>query len=506
MINVLFNTLQRQILAVLVLFFLVVLIFSLVLIPKVSMRYQQEIMQSMHGHLAQFVVDHYLLSQGGELDLNAAQHTFHDLMILGPNFEFYVLDKHGQILTYSADPEKVLRTRLSLAPIHNYLANGDQVQPMYGDDPRHQFREKVFSAAEIRHGQLLQGYLYVVLGSEIYDDTAQQVLGSYQLRWGMWTALAGLVACLLIAALLTRLTTGPISRLTASITANNTDLLSAPRPIFKPLNAHSRWPFARTREVIQLTTAFNQLIDKMSQQLADLKSLHDLRRELVSHISHDLRTPLASLMGYLETWQLRRHQLTDEQCAKYIAVAQNNAKKMHNLIEQLFELAHLESGDVKVELESFSIAELAQDVLQKFQLAAQKKRIQLRVLPKETHIHVLGDIEKLERVLSNLVDNALRHTEAGGSITVRLSDEGHLVAIEVADTGIGIPEDDLPRIFDAHYKAGNSVRGNTANGGLGLAITKKLLALHNSSIQVSSKCGKGTSFRFALPGPKSAAA
>ena len=110
----------------------------------------------------------------------------------------------------------------------------------------------------------------------------------------------------------------------------------------------------------------------------------------------------------------------------------------------------------------------------------------------------MGDIEKLERVFTNLIENALRHTNENGSITVRLKHENRSVAIEVSDTGIGIPAKDVEHIFTPHFKAENSVRGDTAHGGLGLAITKKLLSLHQASIHVKSIEKQGTTFHFEL--------
>lgn len=500
------KSLYRQILLVLIVCFFAVFLLLIYLIPKISQSYQQEIMQNMHGHVAGYVVDHYLLSENGELKLEEAKSVFHNLMILGANFEFYILDLQGEIKAFSAEPNKVVRERVNLTPIREYLNTDGDIAPILGDDPRQTARQKVFSVAPIMDGDNLKGYLYVVIGSQIYDTAAAQVFGSSQLQWGFWGALIGLAFCLFMGLFLTRLSTRPLRTLTRAVDANKNSILTGFEEAIAPLPEPRSNVFPVSEEVATLTQSFNALIGKMAEQFADLKNLHELRRELVAHISHDLRSPLASLMGYLETWQIQKNNLSSEQSNQYVGIALRNAKKMNNLIEQLFELAHLESGDVKVDIEPFSIAELAQDVLQKFALTAEKKQVQLQVTPQETHILVMGDVEKLERVLSNLVDNALRHTQVGGTITIRLSEQGHLVAVEVNDTGIGMARNELSRIFDAHYKAENSVRGNTSNAGLGLAITKKLLALHDCSIQVSSEQGKGTSFKFALPGPESRAA
>jgi len=168
------------------------------------------------------------------------------------------------------------------------------------------------------------------------------------------------------------------------------------------------------------------------------------------------------------------------------------------LVDQLFDLANLDSNNVTVTKEQISVAELVQDVMQKFSLIATEKHVELCLQPKDSAIQVYADIEKLERVFVNLIENALRHTPKGGKITINLQANSSLVFIEVSDTGIGIPEDDIPFIFDPHFKAGNSVRENTAHGGLGLAITKRLLELHQAEINVRSALHKGTTFSFTL--------
>ena len=225
-----------------------------------------------------------------------------------------------------------------------------------------------------------------------------------------------------------------------------------------------------------------------------------MRRELISYVSHDLRTPLASLQGYLETWHLKNKELTAQEGEDLINVAMKNAQHMSRLIEQLFELAHLDSETVTLNTEPLGIAEFAQDVLQKMALEASKKQVTLDIEPKDPSIMVMANIEKLENVFTNLIDNALRHCEAGDSIKIQImpsSMTGHL-NVSVKDTGLGIAEQDLPLIFDAHFRASNSVRGKGRNSGLGLAISKRIIELHGSELKVTSTLGKGTQFSFDL--------
>ncbi|WP_018274123.1 ATP-binding protein [Teredinibacter turnerae] len=492
-------TLYRRMATWLLVTFVLITVLLIVIFTRASRGYQQEITQRMHRDLADFVADHYLLFDGEQPNLAAIEHTFHDLMILGPNFEFYLLDPAGQILAYSADPQKIKRHTIAIAPLRAF-SSGPKDKLIYGDDPRSLHRHKIFSAAPIyNENQQLAGYLYVILGSEIYEDIASMVTQSKIMHWALWLIGASLGLALLTMLWLTRVFTRPLARLTQQVTTIQATGFGRFDQAEDALGAQlQEWNGDSQNEIDKLGSAFAQLLNTLNQQYTNVLTVDQLRKELLSHVSHDLRTPLASLMGYLETWEIQRGDLSEKQSTEYIAIARKSAERISHLVEQLFELAHLDSGTVQVNREPFSLPELVQDVLQKFQISANDKQVTLGVTPNDSHIRVVGDIEKLERVFTNLVENALRHTNAGGSITVRLKQDTRFVAVEVVDTGVGIPEADVPFVFDPHFKAGNSVRGNTAHGGLGLAITKKLLDLHHAHIEVRSQLDLGTTFQFEL--------
>jgi signal transduction histidine kinase len=168
------------------------------------------------------------------------------------------------------------------------------------------------------------------------------------------------------------------------------------------------------------------------------------------------------------------------------------------MVEELFELARLDSCESVVYSEPFSMCELVQDVTQKFQLRAREKSVQLNVSlnPEAPPVH--GDIAMMQRVLENLLENGLRHTPAGGSINIGVDMDSGGVVVRVTDTGCGIPAEDVPRIFERFYQQDkNRSAGNSA--GLGLAIVKRILELHDSVIKVSSELERGTTFSFRIP-------
>jgi len=469
------------------------------LLIHTSKANERGVTQRIHSELAQHVVDHYLLFKDGKPDREEAKKTFHDLMILGANFEFYLADKHGAIVSYSAKPGSIKRDQLNLEPIQQFIER-DNDKLILGPDPKHEDRNKVFSVAPIYQMGEVYGYLYVVIGSQAHDELASEAWYDHVIESGLALLAVLIIFSLLCGTLIIGYISKPLNVLTQQVKkVKEQGFTRENHEQNQQLLAElGTWPENTDNDIAFLGHSFHETLTELQRQYENVVSIDDLRKELLSHVSHDLRTPLASLLGYLETWEIQHEQLSKEKSREYIATAKNSAQKIATLIEQLFELAHLDGNSVTVRREPVAIAELIQDVLQKFSIIANDQAVALDVSPQDSSIIVRADIEKLERVFTNLVENAIRHTPAGGSISVKIQRDSGFVSIEVSDTGIGIPERDLPHIFDPHYKAGNSVRENTAHGGLGLAITKKLLELHQANISVVSKLNQGTTFRFQL--------
>jgi signal transduction histidine kinase len=224
-----------------------------------------------------------------------------------------------------------------------------------------------------------------------------------------------------------------------------------------------------------------------------------LRRELVTNISHDLRTPLASMQGYIETLIIKDDTLDSVTRRQYLEIARNHATRLGRLIRDLFELAMLDSRSVTPEFEQFLLAELIHDVVQEFELQARETNVTLEVSPPDRAVSVYADISLIQRVLENLVGNALKHTPPGGKVSILVQPATAAVGVSVADTGPGIPEEALPHIFDRFYKADRHDERDEGSMGLGLAIAKRILELHGSEISVVSKARQGTRFDFDLP-------
>ncbi|TMO70904.1 two-component sensor histidine kinase [Pseudoalteromonas sp. S3785] len=449
--------------------------------------------QNLHLALAEHLVQDNPLIKEGVYDYKALENLFHTLMLLGPAFEFYFVDENGKILTYSADPGKVKRTHINLAPLKTLINNPDAA-PIYGDNPRDQTQQKIFSVAPVFNNDTLQGYLYVIIGGEAYDTSLNNIKSNDRL-WLAALWLTSALAFLLIAMLiLLRFFTNPIQRLAqdvSNIEAANYSLTDTKL---------SNFSTQKSNEVHSLGRSIQAMVTRINEQFKALEQSDKQRKELLTHLSHDLRTPLASLQGFLEVLNQSGSQLSANEQQEYLHVSLNNCAQLKQLIEQIFELAHLENGEISIHKETFNLGELIYDCIAKFSLAADSKGIKLSVEPAICDFPVVADIAKLERVLSNLIDNAIRHTPNGGNIAVHVKhiDNAQLF-VQVSDTGVGIKHDELDAIFNPHYQASNSNNEGRQQGGLGLAICKGLLALMDSEINVQSELGKGTMFSFNLP-------
>lgn len=245
---------------------------------------------------------------------------------------------------------------------------------------------------------------------------------------------------------------------------------------------------------------------QLAEALAQVQRLKDdleaentyLRSELIANVSHDLRTPLAALRGYLEMLALKGGELPGPTQRSYVEIALRQSEHLATLVDELFELAKLDFKGVRLEREAFQLAELAVDVLQKFQLAADRQQVGLRIEAGEAMPPVDADLGLVERVLDNLIGNALQHTPAGGSVSVSVRAEGERVIACVADTGSGIPEDELPFIFDRFYRVDRSRARPGGGAGLGLAIARRIVELHGGELRVQSIAGQGCRFSFDL--------
>lgn len=449
--------------------------------------YLEETGQKLNIDLARNLVTDRNLVESGHVNKKAISATFMEYMIINPSIELYLLDLQGHILSYSAEPGKVKRNAVSLAPIKAFL-NGEKL-PLLGDDPRSHDRQKTFSVTPIPNEGQAEGYLYVVLHGEQYDNAEQMLQES--LLWKQ-TGLA-LIISLFISLVIGLLLFRKLTRRLNSLAREMDNFCNGDFTQFEP----SRKPTKSSDEIDQLGNTFNRMAGRLVQQLDELKRQDHIRRELVANVSHDLRTPVAILHGYLETLCIKADTITPSEQLNYIQQALRSSERLNILIAELFELAKLDAHEAVPHKDNFNLSELTHDIVQKFQLKAKEKGIELALHVQEQSILAYADIGLIARVLENLLDNALKFTPDQEHVDVYLTEEQSATIVRVEDGGPGIPADELPKIFDRFYQGTDNARIQSA--GLGLAIVRRIIELHGGSIEVLSTPSSRTVFTFTLP-------
>jgi two-component system phosphate regulon sensor histidine kinase PhoR len=311
------------------------------------------------------------------------------------------------------------------------------------------------------------------------------------------TALSFLPA-IALAALLARL----ISRRLATIMAHAGELARG--------NFRARLADTGSSEFGQLSKTLNDTAENLQQTVAQLQREHmelerveRVRKDFVINVSHELRTPLASIQGYTET--LMDGALDDaDHNMRFLAIIRHNAERLARLTEDLLTLSRVEQKRQEFEFESHLVDELLKDAMDQVRPIAEKNEIRLEEDSPPEGTHAWCDSEAVAQILSNLLDNAIKYTPAGGRIAVGALPQGHFVELYVRDTGIGIPAEELPRLFERFYRVDKARSRELGGTGLGLSIVKHLVAAHNGAARVESRAGQGSTFFFTLPGDESA--
>ncbi len=483
--NKIFNSLYWKISGIFLAFTVLLTVIFIFISVRFSADYNQEAQQKINGEIAAGAIKEVSpIFVADSINEHAIHVLMHSMMAVHPSIEVYLLDPDGKIITYVVPSKDVKTDAVSLSPIKQFLARSND-RIIKGDDPRNPELSKIFSAAEIVEDGQLKGYMYIILASSNYTTTMAALQNSFILKLG--------VRSLFIALLLTS-----VLGLLAIwiITRNLNKIITAVRS-FKEGNHSVRIDMKTGGELGHVAETFNSMAETIEQNIIQLKSVEELRKELIANISHDLRSPIASIQGFTETILLKDKNISEEERKKYLEIILQNSENLSKLVNDLFELSKLESNPQMMQPEPVQVAELVQDVADKFQLIAKEKNISINTIYSKSLPLVYADIQMTDRVFQNILDNAIKYCDANDVITIELELKKDGVLVKIADTGKGIAEEELPYIFTRYYK-GNKIKGANSTG-LGLAIVKKILDLHKSTIAVYSKLNQGTRFEFKLP-------
>ena len=495
-------------------------LFAAALTSRVATENEHEALQRLSHGLAGHIVKHWPELGGGTPDDPAPrQQLMRMLMTVNPGIQVYVLSPSGSVQNYIGEPGMVRQPQVDLAAVQAFLAG--TALPLYGTDPMGGAVPRLFSAAMFAPGAGGNaGYLYVVLNGPARNEVAAHLSPARIWRGVAWAAGAGLFVALLMGAWAVQVLTRPLNRLAADVALLDLPGLRAAgvaaaaegldsTPMLRLL--HRPTPTG-SDEVSALARSFQHMAHRLGVQQDQQQRQATAHREVIANVAHDLRTPLTALHGHLEAMkealrappspQSPPAHATAARAAQHLDTALAQSDKLRHLTQQLFDLATLQSMDQVLHAERFRLDELVADAVQKFGLLTLPARVALiGAAPGEVELQ--GDLHLIERALTNLIDNAVRHTPPALTVRVSLQCNEHEVQVLVEDAGPGLP-DELKRRLDA----GASVRDPAVRrhagggmGGLGLAIAQRIASLHGGRLHTLPSPLGGTRLCLALPRP-----
>jgi signal transduction histidine kinase len=259
----------------------------------------------------------------------------------------------------------------------------------------------------------------------------------------------------------------------------------------------ARAPAIGGDEVAAVAEAFNRMATDLAARQDQLVEADRARRQLLADVSHELMTPLTAIRGYAETLALPQFVPASKEGQRAVKVIQEEGERIERLVGDLLDLARFEAGGISLEQDYVDVDEIFERVSERHAQTSHEKGVEIVIEPHDD-IRMIGDPHRLEQALQNLAANALRHTPPGGKIKLGARREDGLVTITVSDSGVGIPPEHLPHVFDRFYKADQS-RSHSGGSGLGLSIVKAIIERHGGTVAVRSSQGVETVFEIALP-------
>jgi len=464
-------------------------LFYLAVALMTTKAHLQAIDQSLNLNVASRIADKHLQSAQFQSGSGLQSDILTSLMDVNPNAEIYVLDASGNITAHAAPPGKLKANAVAIGPVIAFVKKS-QPLPVYGDDPRDPQNQKVFSAAALANSGTAAAYVYVVLGGEAYGSASSMFRRSYILRLSSALVAGSVLVALALGALSFYRLTAPLRQLAQTVSH-----FEPQNPVRSKLTREAGWQ--TDDEVGQLTRSFDIMAQRIADQIKMLKDSDTVRREFMMHISHDLKTPIASIQGYLETLLMKWDEMAGEQRVSYLESSLKVNDRIFNMVDAIFELSTLEGSNVPLRYETFSAAELVQDVCQKLQLEADKAEVTLAFDWQHPNVYLMGDIGLIERALVNVIENAIKFSDERGVVKINVQTADSDVLISVANRGQAIQTDDIEKIFLPFYR-GKNVSQTIKGHGLGLPIAKRIVELHGGVIRVASTEAAGTVFTLAL--------
>ncbi len=455
-----------------------------------SQKFHNEASQKLHANIANHLVEEKFKNaapflENGEVNKILFNDIMHDMMAVNRAIEVYLLNSSGEILhSVVLDHSNTTKplTKVNLTPINEFINNNKNY--ILGDDPKNINNKKIFSAAHFQKNGI-EGYIYIVLSGGAFEKINKSLFSSY------FTTLVTTIS------LITMFFSILIGWLSIYYITKNLRTIIFHVNRFSEGYFCSRIKNAENSNLSGLAVTFNKMADTISKNIEEMKSADIIRRELIANISHDLKTPLTIMYGYIETLQIKQNTINSQNSQKYIKIIENSVTYLKKLVFQLSEYSKLEAKQVIPKILPFLIADLIIGLKDRYHLLLLEKEIEFNIQIENEKQLVLGDPTLIERVLLNIMDNAIKFNPQKGKIHLSVYKENDHVKIKINDSGPGINEDEKEFIFDRFNQSKSDYKNDGM--GLGLAIVKKIIELHNTEIIVKRGLNNGAIFEFSLP-------
>ena len=414
-----------------------------------------------------------------------ADSVFYNAMVVSPSIEVYFLDTTGKVIYFESPDSAIKLWQIPLGNIDKLIASKGEIYTT-SPDPKDPQQNKIFSAAEVIHHEKKMGYIYVILGSKAYNNISELLFKSH-------AGTLALKAFCIIIILSFVISIYYIKRLQRRYNA-----VVGVLEQYRQGNFDARFIGNNNDEFTPVTTSFNSMAELLSHHIAQLKKAEQERKNFIANISHDLRTPLSIAGGYAETLINEGDKISSHQQKEYMQLVMSKLKQVENMVLQLFELSRLDAVDFKPEKEPFIFSEILQEITNSFTIAAGNKNIQLSCTGCREVVWTNGDIKMMERVLQNLIGNAIKNTPNGGKIIIQSQQQGDKL-IAVFDNN-GEPLSPVLLSWINSDDEANAMRTRPLHKtGLGLVIVRRILALHHSKLVASVNEDGSNRFQFTLP-------
>jgi len=449
-------------------------------------NYHQASTQLLNKDIAKHLAAFTTAFTPSGINKKIADSVFKNAMVLNPSAEVYFLDNNGKVIYYHALDQEIKQWTIDLKPLKKYIA-ADGTQYTKAINPKHPEQQQIFSAAAIGSKQNPQGFIYVVLGSNKSENITELLWGSHILKLAIQTFIVIILLSFLVSFLY-------IQRM-----RKNFQQMISVLERFEGGDYSARFDRNVQNELEPVTAAFNKMADLLAKTISKLTKAEQDRKNFIATISHDLRTPMSIARGYTETLLLNREKgdISAEDQEYYSRLIYSKMLQIENMVRQLFELSRMEAVEFEPHIEPFVLSEIVQEAINGSQLVAAENNVDLQCTQCLYHVWVNADISMMERVVQNLVDNALKNTLPGGQIQAAISVERDWVIFSIDNTAPPLPQD-LLQWINLNTEGDALLERRPQKSGLGLVIVQKILHLHHTLLKASRQ-GHRNQFTFRLP-------